>query len=154
MPSCAEAPVLDRNEVDRALRLDPDWAERCRTLWVELVATAVFGDLRSPRVGALPRLRKRVLDAGERLRALFADRAWIPQPRERLKSALASALALKEVLDELAAGAGELDGADRERFAAILAQLRAAALDSITPRANEWALLLDRRTAEEENPGS
>jgi len=146
--------VLDRDEVDRALRLDPAWALTCRALWLELVSIAVFGDLRSPRVGATPRLRKRVLDAGERLRALLADRAWIPQPRERLKSALASALALKEALDELAAGAGEIEGADRERFAATLARLRAAAIDSITPRAGEWAALLDRRAAEEENPGS
>lgn len=146
--------MLDRDEVDRALRLDPAWAETCRALWLELVAIAVFGDLRSPRVGAAPRLRKRVLDAGERLRALLADRAWIPQPRERLKNALASALALKEALEELASGAGDLEGGDRERFAATLARLRAAAIDSITPRAGEWASLLDRRAAEEENPGS
>jgi len=146
--------VLDRDEVDRALRLDPAWAETCRALWLDLVATAVFGDLRTPRVGAVPRLRKRVLDAGERLRALLADRAWIPQPRERIKSALASALALKEALDELSAGAHELDGADRQRFATTLARLRVAAIDSVTPRAAEWAALLDRRAAEEENPGS
>jgi hypothetical protein len=153
MPSFAAA-MLDRREVDRALALDPEWAARCRTLWTELAAAAVFGDLRSPRVGALPRLRRKVLDAGERLRALLADRAWIPQPRDRIKSALASALALRESLDELAAGAVGLDGADRERFVAVLGALRAAAIDTIAPRANEWAALLDRRAAEEENRGS
>jgi hypothetical protein len=154
MPSCAGPAVLDPAEVDRALALDTDWAARLRAMWLDLAAGAVFGDLRAPRVGALPRLRKQVLDAGERLRALTADRAWIPQPRERLKNALASALALRETLDGLASAARELGGADGEAFRATLAGLRAAALDEIAPRANEWAALLDRRAPDEDNSGS
>jgi hypothetical protein len=93
--------VLDPVEVDRALALDAAWAGRLRAMWLDLAAVAVFGDLRAAHVGALPRLRKQVLDAGERLRAVLADRAWIPRPRERLKNALASALALREALDAL-----------------------------------------------------
>jgi hypothetical protein len=146
--------VLDPAEVDRALALDTAWEARLRTLWLDLAAVAVFGDLRGPRVGAVPRLRKQVLDAGERLRAVLADRTWIPQPRERLKNALASVLALREILDALASAARELDGTDATTFRAALAALTAAALDEIASRANEWAALLDRRARDEDNPDS
>jgi hypothetical protein len=143
--------VLDPAAVDRSLRLPPEWIARQRALWLELASIAIFGDLRLPEVGAAPRLRKRVLDAGERLRALAADRSWIPQPRERLKSALACALGAREALDQIAAAATELDGPDRQRFAATCAALRAALVDEVTPRANEWAKLLDRRPPRTEN---
>ena len=123
-------------------------------MWLDLAAVAVFGDLRAAHVGALPRLRKQVLDAGERLRAVLADRAWIPRPRERLKNALASALALREALDALEPATRELDGGDAAPLRAALAGLRAAALDEIAPRANEWATLLDRRARDGENPDS
>jgi hypothetical protein len=146
--------VLDPAEVDRALALDAAWAGRLRALWLDLAASAVFGDLRGPRVGALPRLRKQVLDAGERLRAMLAGRAWIPQPRERLKNALASALALREARAALGPAAGELEGADADAFRAALSRLSTAALDEIAPRANEWAALLDRRAPDEDNPDS
>jgi hypothetical protein len=154
MPSCAGQAVLDAAEVDRALALEPAWAARLRALWLELAAAAVFGALRGPHVGALPRLRKQVLDAGERLRALLADRAWIPQPRERLKNALASALALREALDALEAAAQEVTGDDAAAFRAALAGLRTATLDLAARHANEWAALLDRRASDEDNAGS
>ncbi len=143
--------MLDAAEVDRALALDPAWAARLRALWLDLAAAAVFGVLRGPHIGALPRVRKQVLDAGERLRALCADRAWIPQPRERLKNALASALALRETLDALETVAQEVTGDDAAAFRAALAGLRTAALDETARRANEWATLLDRRASDEDN---
>jgi hypothetical protein len=143
--------VLDPAEVERSLRLSPAQIARSRSLWLELASLAVFGELRLPEVGALPRLRRRVLDAGERLRALAADRGWIPRPREQLKNALASALGAQEALDQIAGVAPDLQGPDRDRFAATLAALRAALADEITPRANKWAKLLDRRPAGTEN---
>lgn len=146
--------MLDAADVDRALALDPAWAARLRALWLALAAAAVFGVLRGPHVGALPRVRKQVLDAGERLRALFADRAWIPRPRERLKNALASALALREALDALETAAQEVKGDDAAAFRAALADLRAATLDETARRANQWAALLDRRASDEDNAGS
>jgi hypothetical protein len=146
--------VLDPVEVDRALALDAAWAGRLRAMWLDLAAVAVFGDLRAAHVGALPRLRKQVLDAGERLRAVLADRAWISRPRERLKNALASAIALREALDALEPATRELDGGDAAPLRAALAGLRAAALDEIAPRANEWATLLDRRARDGDNPDS
>jgi len=123
-------------------------------LWLALAAAAVFGVLHGSHVGALPRVRKQVLDAGERLRALFADRAWIPRPRERLKNALASALALREALDALETAAQEVKGDDGAEFRAALADLRAATLDETARRANQWAALLDRRASDEDNAGS
>ena len=105
--------ALDPDEVTRALRLDPAWAARLRGQWLNLMELAVFGDLKSRRLGALPRLRKKALDCGAKLRSMLGDRNWIPQPREQLKRALASALALEQALDELETGARELEnGAD------------------------------------------
>jgi len=132
--------VLDAAEVDRALALDPAWAARLRALWLALAAAAVFGVLHGSHVGALPRVRKQVLDAGERLRALFADRAWIPR--------------LREALDALETAAQEVKGDDGAEFRAALADLRAATLDETARRANQWAALLDRRASDEDNAGS
>ncbi|MCL4800183.1 MAG: hypothetical protein KJ025_11395 [Burkholderiales bacterium] len=144
--------ALDRAEIDRALALDATWADRTREAWLAMMALAVFGDLKAPRIGGVPRLRKKALDCGERLRAALAGRAWIPQPRERLKNALATTLALREALDELAAAAGELDGgADRAAFGASVDALRAAVMDELGPRANAWAALLDRRGEADDN---
>jgi hypothetical protein len=146
--------VLDAAEVDRSLALDPVWTARLRDLWLALAEVAVFGELRGTHVGALPRVRRQVLEAGERLRALAADRGWIPRPRERLKNALASALALREALDAVDAAARDLDGRDAPAFRAALAALRLAALDPTARRANDWAALLDRRTPDEDNSPS
>jgi hypothetical protein len=146
--------MLDAAEVDRSLAFDPVWTAHLKDLWLAVVEVAVFGELRARHVGALPRVRRQVLDAGERLRALAADRAWIPRPRERLKNALASALALREALDALDAAARDLDGRDAALFRAALMDLRAATLDSTAQRTNDWAALLDRRGPDEDNPPS
>ncbi len=138
--------TLDPEEVARALELDGAWAEQLRSRWLSLMDLAVFGDLKSKRLGALPRLRKKVLDGGEKLRSLLADRDWIPQPREQLKNALASALALEQALAELEIGARELDGgADLEAYRAAVAELCNATREELRVRSNEWAWLLDRR---------
>jgi hypothetical protein len=138
--------MLEPEEVARALELDGAWAEQLRNQWLGLMDLAVFGDLKSKRLGALSRLRKKVLDGGEKLRSLLADRDWIPQPREQLKNALASALALEQALAELEMGARELEGgADLEAYRAVVSELCNAARDELRIRSNEWAWLLDRR---------
>jgi hypothetical protein len=138
--------TLDPVEVARALELDGAWAEQLRSRWLSLMDLAVFGDLKSQRLGALPRVRKKVLDGGEKLRSLLADRNWIPQPREQLKNALASALALEQVLSELEIGARELEGgADLEAYRAAVSELCNATREELRVRSNEWAWLLDRR---------
>ncbi len=63
------------------------------TLCVEaglLMEEAVWAEIRGARPGIGGRVRKRVLEAGERLRSLTASCDWIPRPRERLKNAPAS----------------------------------------------------------------
>jgi len=112
-----------------------------------VISLAMFGNLKSQRLGALPRLRKRVLDCGEKLRAMLADRDWIPQPREQLKNALASALALEQALTDLETGAQELEGGtDLAAYRDLVSNLCATARDELRARSNDWASLLDRRS--------
>jgi hypothetical protein len=101
--------LLEAESVDRALACDARWLQALRHDWLALMELAVWGGLASARLGALPRLRRRMLDLGERLAALGASRDWIPQPRERLKSALATALAVRELLAQCAQGLEELE---------------------------------------------
>jgi hypothetical protein len=143
--------MLDREEVQAALVLDAAWTEAARRHWTALVALAVLGDLKTQRIGALPRLRRRVLDLGERLRSVLAARDWIPQPRDQLKNALASALSLRESLAQVEAGAADLDGgADLDALRAELAAI-GASLAVLEPRMNAWASLLARRSEEDDN---
>jgi hypothetical protein len=138
---------LDPKEVDRALALDPEWATALRSQWSRLIQIAVFGNLQSQRLGTLPRLRKKALDCGEKLRSMLATRDWIPQPREQLKNALASALALEQTLADLEAGAAELEGGtDLEAYRAAISELATTAREELRARSNKWASLLDRRS--------
>jgi hypothetical protein len=143
--------VLDRDEVEAALAIDPAWSEAMRRHWTALVALAVLGDVKTRRVGALPRLRRKVLDLGERLRSVLADREWIPQPREQLKNALASTLSLRETLAQVEAGVADLDGGSE--LDALRAELAAlgAGLAALEPRMNAWASLLARRSEQDDN---
>lgn len=143
--------MIDAAEADAALALDGPWREAVRAAWTRSAELAVFGDLRAATIGALPRLRKRMLDLGERLRALCAARDWIPQPRERLKNALASAIGARDALAEVRDQAAGLTGADAPLFRAELEAL-ASALDPVVgERANTWAALLARREGDDDN---
>ncbi|MGE3509261.1 MAG: hypothetical protein AB7N65_10300 [Vicinamibacterales bacterium] len=140
---------MNPGAVDAALELDPAWRARLRAQWLEVADCAVFGDLQSSRLGALARMRRRVLDAGERLRALIAARAWIPHPRERLKNALAGALGAREALAELQRATDPIDGGpDRARLLNAVADL-GTVLDEALPALEErWAQLLDSQYRE------
>lgn len=139
--------ALDPEEVARALALDAAWAAQLREQWLRVMALAMFGDLKSQRLGALPRLRRKGLDCGEKLRAMLADRKWIPQLREQLKNALASALALDQALTELETGARELQGGtDLDAYLDLVSKLNATARSELRVRSNDWAALLDRRS--------
>ena len=92
--------ALDAEAVDRAIACDADWLAALRRDWLALADLAVWGGAQSSRLGALPRLRKRIMELGERLASLGAPRGWIPQPRERVKSVLATAIAARELLDQ------------------------------------------------------
>lgn len=136
-------PGMDSEAVKQALTLAPAWARQARQAWLGLMDLAVWGDLGSARLGAVGRVRKRVLEVGEKLKSLAGDRDWIPHPREQLKNALASALHLRDSLDELARLAGDLDrGADLEALRSGLAELRRL-VQELAPLEQRWAQLLD-----------
>jgi hypothetical protein len=99
---------MQAHEIDRALILDSRWCEDLRGLWLDLIREAMFEQLAGTRLGALPRVRRRAFELGEKIASLLASRAWIPHPREQLKSALACALELRDSLAQLDAAIAEI----------------------------------------------
>jgi hypothetical protein len=130
-------------EVYATVTLDRAWLAEARSAWLTLMELAVFGDVKSSRLGVTTRLRKRALEVGERLRSLGADRAWIPHPREQLKNALASALALRESLAQLEAQAREVDGGEEAQALASAIRRLAGLVEALQPLENRWALTLE-----------
>jgi hypothetical protein len=142
--------ALDADAVDRALACDPDWLAALRRDWLVLADLAVWGGVQSSKLGALPRLRKRIMELGERLASLDAPRGWIPQPRERLKSALATAIAAGGLLEQCAQALAELDaGVARDALAAALAGLSQRARAPLDELAARWAGMLDSQLGAE-----
>ena len=126
------------------LHLDPAWRERVKTTWLRLMEIAVWGELRGGAVGTQPRLRKRLLDLGERWRSLFNDRDWIPHQRERLKNALGSALAVRESLGLLERVSAEVeDRGDGGEFRRLLATLHDDVEIRLREHENRWASALE-----------
>jgi hypothetical protein len=135
---------IDAFQADAALQFDAAWTDALQAQWLALMAIAVWDDVALSRLGSAPRLRKRVLELGERLRSLSASRAWIPHPRERLKSALAAALAVRETLQALDGLVPELaPGAGADRLRDALAALQVTAMTELPRRETVWAGLLD-----------
>jgi hypothetical protein len=135
---------MDERAVEAALSLDAAWVGRLRAAWLHLIDLATWGDVRCARLGASGRLRKRVLETGERLKSLAGPRDWIPHPRERVKSALAAALNLRESLAALAQAAREAEaGADAAAFAGAVADLQRAVDARLGTLETLWAELLD-----------
>jgi hypothetical protein len=90
-----------------------------------------------------------LLELGERLKSLVADRGWIPHPRERLKSALAAAAGVRETLsaaENLLAGLAPGPGAERLRDK--LEVLRQLVDGTLSARENSWARLLDAQVGD------
>lgn len=134
---------MDTQAVARVLVLDPGWAVDARSRWRVLMDLVVWGDLGASQLGAMPRLRKRALETGERLQGMVATRDWIPHPREQLKQALASALVLNQAIADLRRAAQAVDtGRDREALNACLGDLEELAV-RLTSREQDWAALLD-----------
>jgi hypothetical protein len=128
-----ELQVFDRAERD-ALRRD----------WLDLVDRCVWGGVQATRLGALPRLRKRVAELGERLAALDAARAWIPRRRERLKSALATALAAREALAQCGQALEDAAlGAERDALRAALERIERRCAPRIAASTERWAQRLE-----------
>ncbi len=136
--------LRDHRQVAASLALDPGAVARLRTGWLALMELAVWAGPRARQVGAVPRLRKRLLALGEALASLAADRGWIPHPREQVKSALGAALRVREALADAARAAAGLEAdATGERLRAELAALERTALALLERHEPLWAALLD-----------
>jgi len=133
------------SEADLVDAFDFTEAERAaiESTWRALMGDAVWLDLHAGRVGALPRLRKRILELGESARSALEAADWLP-PRERLRSALATTLKLRDTLETVERGLEGLDGgADREAFVARFAELRSLLDSTLEPREARWAAILE-----------
>ncbi|NOT16641.1 MAG: hypothetical protein HOP20_01070 [Sulfuriferula sp.] len=141
---------MDANEVSAAVTIDPAWSAQLRDNWLNLMALAVMGEVKSTRMGATSRMRKRLLELGEKLRSLIADRAWIPHPREQVKNALGSAYSLKDALLQFERAAQDADGgADYAEFAEGVLALHQCLLAHLPDLENRWAGLLDSQYDED-----
>jgi hypothetical protein len=104
----------------------------------------VWADLKSGTIGAVPRLRKRVLEVGENLRSLLSDRRWIPHERERVKGAMAASLNLRDSLLQADRAAKLVsEGADFERFEASYLAFRQQLLTLVETHERRWGDLLE-----------
>lgn len=135
---------MDVSSVDDALTLDGAWHRELREVWLELMDLCVWGALKSSRIGALTKVRKRLLEVGERLRSLFAERDWIPHPRERIKNALASAYNLKDALLQFERAAQEIDGgAELDCLNELTVRLHVLIVQKLEPYESRWATLIN-----------
>jgi len=136
---------LDPQEVQASMAFDPDQITAFRTRWGQLMELAVFGDLKAGEIGALPKLRKRLLEYGEKIRSLFNDRSWIPQPREQVKSVLTASLDVRDKLQAVEKEvAGLTGGADREAFQTEFNALRDELMALMESREARWKDLLNQ----------
>lgn len=137
------------SDPDQLLRFDPAWRDDIQALWSRLMALAVWGDLKARSVGGLPKIRKRLLDLGEKWRSIFNDRDWIPQPRERVKNLVGSILNLRDSLLQFEQAVLDIDGGEaRAEFERLVLAQHQAVVGPVTERGNRLAELLDRLNRE------
>ncbi|MEJ2479312.1 MAG: hypothetical protein P8Y78_03875 [Acidihalobacter sp.] len=138
--------AFDPDRVSASFDFDRDQVAALRRNWLTLLDLAVFGDIRSSKIGAVDRLRKRLLESGEGLRSLTNDRSWIPQPREQIKGAMGASVKLRDVLLGLERAAQSVDGgADFTRFEETLLGFRHELLRLVEHHEALWAMLLEEQ---------
>lgn len=135
---------FDPQQLEDAFAFDPAATRDLRERWSRLITDAVWADLKTGTIGAVPRLRKRLLELGENLRSLLSDRAWIPHERERVKGAMAAALNLRDSLQQTDRAAKLLNGGeDFAAFEADYLAFRKALLAFIEQHELIWGDLLE-----------
>lgn len=135
---------FDPSIVSRSFEFDPEQTAELRRRWLELLDLCVWGDLKSSKIGTLPRLRKRVLELGENLRSVLNDRSWIPQQRERVKGAMAASLNLRDALLQLERSAKLVEsGEDFAGFETAVLELRHELLVFVEEHERLWGDLLE-----------
>ncbi len=106
------AMLFDEELVEELVTPDVAKFDFWRRQWGQMMETSLWGDIRSHQIGSAGRLRKRILELGEKLRSYGSDRKWIPHPRERIKNCLASGLHLREAMDRVAESMASLEGGE------------------------------------------
>ncbi len=143
--------MMNADEVLQAVTIDDSFRQTLQTAWLRVMELAVWGDVKSGRLGAMSRVRRRVLETGEKLHSLCAARVWIPHPREQLKNALGSSMALKDTLLQLERGIQDVDaGADRPALLVALHELTQQLNGQLPALENRWAALLDTQYLDED----
>lgn len=142
--------IFDPVRVRASFTFNPDNVSYLRREWLILMDLSVFGDIKSSKIGAVDRLRKRLLEIGEGLRSLINDRRWIPHPREQIKSAMGASLKLRDALLGLERAAQNLDGGtDFSHFEKKLLSFRYRLLQFVEHHESQWAGLLEEQYAED-----
>lgn len=145
--------MLNNEQIAASFNFDPATTTALREQWRRLIEIAVWGELRIAKLGALPRLRKRLLEVGENLHSLFASRDWIPQPREQLKSALGTSVKLRDSLMDLERTAVGLETSpDMAEFEPLLLAFRQTILALVERHEAQWAGMLDSQYSEADEP--
>jgi hypothetical protein len=142
--------AFDPDRVSASFDFDCNHVAALRRDWLALLDLAVFGDVRSSKIGAVDRLRKRLLESGEGLRSLTNDRSWIPQPREQIKGAMGASVKLRDVLLGLERAAQSVNGGDDfARFEKTLLGFRHELLRLVEHHEALWAILLEEQYDED-----
>ena len=141
---------FDEKLVTESFAFDPDRITDLRTRWRALIDLAVWGDLKTQKIGAVPRLRKRLLELGENLRSVINDRRWIPQERERIKGAMGAMLNLRDALLQFERSAQLIDGGeDFTQFEKDILEFRQRLLVFVEKHEQMWGDLLESLYDEE-----
>lgn len=144
--------AFDEHSAAASLEFEDESVSSLHGRWLRLMDLAVWGELKTQKIGAVPRLRKRILEIGEALRSLFGHRDWIPKPRDRIKGALGASMSLRESLLNLERAAKPLDGGeDFPEFEQELLAFRRELLELLERHEPIWAELLDAQDEDEDD---
>lgn len=140
---------LNQDDVTAALTFDYEKIAAFKVSWLRLMELSVWGDVSINKIGAMPRLRKRLLEIGENIQSLIAARAWIPHPREQLKSALGASIKLRDSITAVDTLITQVDGGrQRNEFLPLWQELKTSLTTFVAEHENRWANLLDSQLAD------
>lgn len=142
--------AFDDAEVARWTRPEEAQRQQWRRDWLVPMDLCLWGELKSSQIGTSSRLRKRVLDLGEKLRSYVGDRQWIPHPRERIKNCLSSGLQLRDALGKVAESLEQLDGgADLAQLHTMWDTFSSSLYADLGPREEALVVLLNQQYGED-----
>jgi len=135
---------FDEKEVLASFEFDQNRLNDIKTKWLALVQLLMWGDVSSKKIGALPRSRKRVLEVGESFGSFIAEKTWITQPRQQLKSALGSSVKLRDSLSALSLVSKHItEGGDAEKYQHLAKELDEMLVELILEYEYKWADILE-----------